>query len=208
MKRSFTLKDFLLENTSHVIRLLIIGDVLFFSAVGLLGPIFALFVEGNIATSGNTAEVVGIATAIFLITRSIGQIPAARIVDKICGDRDDFWFMFWGLVVASIAPLLYLFISTPLELYGVQFISGLALAFNFPSFYGLFTKYIPQSREATAWSIYQTFIDLASAVTAAVGGYIATAFGFHIVIMGVTTIGLIGALALFPVRKHLRAYNC
>lgn len=204
MKHLQLFRGFFLQHTNPVIRFLILGDVMFYSAAGLLGPIFAIFVLDFIP--GATIAVAGTATAIALVTRSIGQIPAARFIDRIRGDVDDFWFMFGGLAVASLLPLFYLVISTPLQLYLVQFAYGLALAFNWPSFYGLFTKYIPLEREATAWSIYQTFVDLGGAAAAATGGILAQYVGFDTVIVGVSTLGLAGALALIPIKKHLRAY--
>ena len=198
--------DFLLRHTSPVIRFLILGDVIFYGAVGILSPIFAIFIEDAIVGGG--VEVVGIATAIFLVTRSIIQIPAAQIVDKICGDADDFWFMFCGLLIGALVPLTYLFITTPAELYFVQFIYGAALAFNYPSFYALFTKYIPKDKEATSWSIYQTSLDLMTAAGAAAGGVAAAALGFDIVIVAVVLIGVLGALLLIPIRERLRTGNC
>jgi MFS family permease len=206
MKRAFRLRDFLLEHTNPIIRYLILADIVFFGAVGLLTPIFSIFVIEYIR--GGTAAVAGIAIAVYLVTRSVFQVPAARIMDRICGDTDDFWFMFGGLLVSSLVPLSYFLVRTPEELYVAQFVYGLALAFYYPSFYGLFTKYIPENKEATAWSIYQTFIDISSAVTAAAGGILATAEGFGPVLLGVAALGSVGALALLPIRNHLRTYNC
>ncbi|MBX9765024.1 MFS transporter, partial [Patescibacteria group bacterium] len=159
-KRSF-FHEHLFDHLNPVIRWLIIGDVLYYAGVGLLGPILALFIVDFI--EGGSIEVAGIAVAIYLVTKSVFQIPAAVIIDKVCGDKDDFWFMFFSLLIASLAPLAYLFVSTPLELYVVQFILGVALAFNFPSFLALFTKYISPSKEATSWSMYYTLVDLFSA---------------------------------------------
>lgn len=198
--------DHFFTGMNPVIRFLIAGDVIYYAGAGLLGPIFAIFVEDFVVGGG--PAVAGTAAAIYLITKSIAQIPAGALVDKICGDRDDFWFMFGGLLAASLVPLSYLFITTPGELYIAQFILGIALAFNFPSFMALFTKYIADNKEATVWSMYFTLADLAMAVAAAVGGYIATAFGFDIVIIAVSSIGVVGTLALLPIRSRLRAMNC
>jgi MFS family permease len=207
MKRARPIRDYLLlANLDPVIRFLIIGDVIYYAGAGLLGPIFALFVADFVG--GPSAEVAGIAAAVYLLTKSIAQIPAGILVDKICGDKDDFWFMFGGLVVASLMPLCYLFVSTPIQLYLVQFVLGLALAFNFPSFMALFTKYLTDNKEATAWSMYFTLTDLAMAGAAALGGYLAVTLGFEAVIIAVSSIGFVGALLLLPIRKHLRAENC
>ncbi len=206
MKRAAFFRNFFLSHTSPVIRFLILGDVVFYAAIGILGPIFALFVVGFI--EGGSAEVAGIAIAVYLVTKSLAQIPAAYIVDKVCGDRDDFWFMFGGLMAASVAHLLLLFVRTPMELYAVEFLIGLALAFNFPSFYALFTKYIPDNREATSWSIYYTVLDLASAGAAALGGFLATVVGFEAVILAVAGFGFVGGILLLPIRSRLKALNC
>lgn len=190
-----------LLRANPVIKHLIFGDVIFFSAAGLLGPIFALFVVDFI--KGGSAEVAGIAIAIYLVTKSAFQIPAASLIDKICGDKDDFWFIFGSLLFASFVPLSYLFISTPLELYVTQFLLGLAFAFQFPSFMALFTKYIPDKKEATMWGIYFTVLDLASAATAAFGGYLAITFGFKIVVVAVSAFELLGTFLFVPMYEHL-----
>ncbi len=205
MKRQsfFPFEEILQANP--VIKFLIFGDVVFFAAAGLLGPIFSLFVVDFI--DGGSAEVAGIAIAIYLLTKSIAQIPAAFIIDKICGDRDDFWFIFGSLIFASFIPLSFLFISTPTELYIAQFLIGLAYAFQFPSFMALFTKYIPDNKEATMWGLYFTMLDLASAATAAIGGYLATTIGFHTVVIAVACLEFAGALLFFPIRKHIREPN-
>ncbi len=202
-----TLSDYLLEHINPVIRFLILGDVIYYAGIGLLTPIFAVFIIDSVP--GGSVEVAGIAIAIYLVTKSVMQLPAAYIIDKICGDKDDFWFMFVSLFVAAIVPLSYLFVSTPFELYIAQFVLGLALAFNFPSFMALFTKYIPDSKEATTWSIYYALFDLLSAGAAAIGGIMAVIFGFGPLIIAVSSIGVIGALLLLPMREHLRKeINC
>lgn len=201
------ISDYFLEHINPVIRFLILGDVIYYAGIGLLTPIFAVFIVDSIP--GGSIEVVGIATAIYLVTKSVMQLPAAYIIDKICGDKDDFWFMFVSLLVASLVPLSYLFVTTPMQLYVVQFILGLALAFNFPSFMALFTKYIPASKEATTWSIYFALFDLLSAGAAAIGGIMAAILGFAPLIIAVSTIGVIGTLLLLPMRSHLRkVINC
>ncbi len=204
-RRLFSIGE--LFRANPVIKFLIFGDAIFFSAAGLLGPIFALFVVDFI--QGGSAEVAGIAIAIYLVTKSVAQVPAAMIIDKICGDRDDFWFIFGSLIFASFIPLAYLFIDTPTGLYIAQFVLGLAYAFQFPSFMALFTKYIPDNKEATMWGLYFTLVDLASAGTAALGGYLATNLGFEVVLLAVFVFEIIGAITFIPIYKHIRhAQNC
>lgn len=200
--RQIPIQEFFLIKMNPVIRSLIIADVVTYGSVGLLGPIFAIFITDFI--QGGTAAVAGTAAAIYLITKSIAQIPAAWLIDAICGDRDDHWFLVGGMAVVSLTPLLYLFISTPGELYLAQVMLGLGTAFTFPSFMALFTHYIDQHRAGTIWGVYYTLIDLSSATAAAVGGILATTIGFHNVILTVTALGLVGTLLYLPAGAALK----
>jgi MFS transporter, DHA1 family, multidrug resistance protein len=201
-RRQLPVADLFLLKVNPVIRFLIITDVIAYSAAGLLGPIFAIFITDFIVGGG--AAVAGVAAAIFLLTKSIGQIPVGALIDRICGDKDDYWFMVGGALVSSLVPLAFLFISTPLELYIVQFILGLSTAFTFPSFMTLFSRYVDKAQEGTTWSIYFALVDLAAAGTAAIGGVLATTAGFEVVIYMVTILGFISTVLYLPIKGYLR----
>lgn len=205
-KRGVPLSDLFLLKMNPLLRFFIMADVVAYAGAGMLAPIFALFIDGFI--EGGSAEVAGVAAAIFLFTKSAAQIPAAAIIDKICGERDDFWVLFIGMIVASLVPLSYLFISTPLELYITQFVLGLSLAATFPSFMALFTRHMEPGREATVWGVYYMLIDFSAAAAGAIGGVVAATVGFEAVILGVTAIGLMGALLYLPAEIHLRRGDC
>lgn len=192
---------FLLD-CNPVIRWLTVSDAFLFSSVGLLAPIFALFIDGYIV--GGSTVVAGMAATIFLFTRSIAQIPAASIIDRIRGERDDFWFLVIGTFVSALIPLAYIFISTPSELYLLEFVYGLANAFTFPSWCALFTRHIDKNREGVEWGVYQTLIDLSSAGAAVFGGVIAEQFGFKWVFILVSFLGILGSLLLLSIRRHIR----
>ena len=76
------LHEYLLDHLNPVIRWLIIGDVLYYAGVGLLGPIFALFIVDFI--EGGNIEVAGIAIAIYLITKSVFQTSSMNISVQLC----------------------------------------------------------------------------------------------------------------------------
>lgn len=202
MKRAINFSSYFLKDISIVIRFLIISDTILIGASGFLGPIFALFVEDYI--KGSNATVVGLAAAIFLITKSLSQIPVAILVDKIRGEKDDFYILFVFSILSSLAPLLYLIISTPLELYLVQFVLAILTAFTFPSYMAIFTRHIGPKKEGTAWGIYFTLTDLAAAAFGAIGGYIAFVQGFATLIIIVVVVSVIGALLLWPIKPYIR----
>lgn len=203
MKQRFTKpQHYFLKDINPVIRLLIISDTVLMGAAGLLGPIFALFIEDFI--QGGNAAVAGIAIGIYLFTKSVFQVPIAYLIDKIRGEKDDFWLMFIFTILIAITPLLYLVINTPLQLYIIQFILGFFAAFTFPTYMAVFTRHIDKKKEGMEWGIYFTLIDLTSAAFAAVGGYIAVTQGFPILIIAVVVISLIGAIFLWPIKPYIK----
>lgn len=202
-KRAQKLKNYFLFDINVVIRFLILSDTILTGAAGLLGPIFALFIH-EFVSAGNSEVVSGIAVGIYLLTKSILQIPIAEFVDRIRGEKDDFWIMFIFTLIIGIIPILYLFIHTPLQLYLVQFFLGLCTAFTFPTYMAIFTRHIDKSKEGTEWGVYFTATDLASALLAIIGGYIASTQGFPTLIIIVVIASIIGSLLLWPIKPYIR----
>lgn len=201
-QRSAKLKYYFLQDINPVIRFLIISDTVLMGAAGLLGPIFALFITDFI--KGGNEAVAGIAAGIYLFTKSILQIPVAHFIDKIRGERDDFWIMFIFTILIAFIPLLYLVISTPLQLYIVQFVLGFFTAFTFPTYMAIFTRHIDKEKEGTEWGVYFTLTDLIGAALAVVGGYIAVTEGFPALIVTVVVVSLFGALLLWPIKPYIK----
>lgn len=201
-RRGIHPQHYFLKDINPVVRFLIISDAVILGAGGLLGPIFALFVEDFII--GGSAAVAGIAAGVYLFSRSILQIPFAHFLDAVRGEQDDFWFLFVCSVLFSLVPLLYLIISTPMQLYVVQAILGLFTAFTYPSFTAIFTRHVDSGKEGTEWSIYFTLTDMLSAALAMVGGFIASTGGFTNLIILVVIVSVLGSLLLLPIRPYMQ----
>jgi len=195
-------REYLLMDANWVIKFLIISDILLTGSRGLLAPIFAIFATGVIPDA--TAETVGIAMTIFLVAKSVFQVPAASIMDKIKGERDDFSMLVFGSLISAILPLFYLIIHTPLELYIIQFFLGISFACMFPSYMAIFTRHIDRDKEGMEWGAYFTLVDLGSALAAAIGGVLAVTVGFTWVIIGMSASSVMGTLLLLPIRSHMR----
>lgn len=195
-------REYLLMDANFVIKFLTISDIIWTGARGLIAPIFAIFAVGVIPNA--TAETIGIATTIYLIAKSVFQVPAASLMDKIKGERDDFSMLLIGSLVSSFLPLFYLIMRTPLELYIIQFFIGVCYAFMFPSYMAIFTRHIDHGKEGMEWGAYFTLVDLGSALAAAIGGVLAMTLGFTWVIIGMSVASFVGTLLILPIRSHMR----
>lgn len=175
---------------NRIIRTLVLGDVLFFSAFGLVSPIFAVFVTDQV--KGATVATVGFAATINLLIRAALQLPIARYIDSHKGEKDDFFLMVIGSLLVSVTPFLYLLVKTPFELYLAQAVYGVGGGFSNPGWYAIFTRHIDKNKEGTEWSLENVGVALAAAGAAAIGGVVAQSFGFNSLFVGVGVLALIG----------------
>ncbi|MDO8574985.1 MAG: MFS transporter [bacterium] len=177
---------------NKVIRVLVMGDIMFFSAFGLIGPIFAVFVTNQIA--GATVATVGFAAMVNLLVRAILQMPIARYIDRHKGEKDDFLFMVAGSTLISIVPFIYLFVETPVHLYIAQVILGIGGALTNPGWFAIFTRHIDKGKEGTEWTLENVGVGLAAAGAAAIGGILAERLGFHNLFLIVGILSLVGLI--------------
>jgi len=186
---------------NRVIRVLITSDFLLQSGWGLIGPIFAIFIIEKVP--GGSLVTVGLIVATYWFVKSIIQPFISHSLDTVKGERDDFKFMFRGLVVANLIPLGYLFITQIWQIFLLEAIRGLAMACVVPTWSAIFTRHIDKGWEAFSWSIESTSIGLAAGLSAAFGGIIAAFLGFKAVFVLVAAFGLTSAFTLLLIRNQV-----
>ncbi|MEK7578325.1 MAG: MFS transporter [Patescibacteria group bacterium] len=193
---------------NKVVRVLVLGDIMFFSAFGLIGPIFAVFVINQIV--GATIVTAGFAATISLLARALLQMPIARYIDRHKGEKDDFIFMVAGSTLISVVPFAYLLVVVPWHLYLAQIVLGIGGALANPGWFAIFTRHIDKGKEGTEWTLENVGVGLAAAGTAAVGGLLAQNFGFHnlFLIVGILSLlGLVIQISLYSTVIELDHHN-
>lgn len=188
---------------NNTIRILILSDFLLQSGWGLLGPIFAIFLTKQI--QGGSIALVGFVAATYWLSKSIVQPFFAYIFDVKKGEKDDFKFLVIGLTVANLIPLGYVFSTYPWQIFILEFLRGIAMACVVPTWSAIFTRHIDKGWEAFSWSIESTGVGFAYAFAGALGGVLATFFGFKVVFVLVTVLGLTSTLFLCRIRHRLFA---
>lgn len=186
---------------NKIIKTLILSDILVFSAWGFISPILAIFVILNI--EGGTVEVAGIAVGVYWVTKSLLQIPVGRYLDRKRGERDDYWIMISGLILASLTPLLFLVATQPWHVYGLQVVHAVGMALAIPPWGGIFTRHMDKGKEAQTWSTESSALGIGVGITSIAGGIIAEKFGFAPLFISISVLGLLGAAALLFIRKDM-----
>ena len=181
---------------NKIIKYLIYSDLVFYTGWGLISPIFAIFILNSI--SGGNAFVVGMATAVNLIVRSLLRVPFGIYADK--SQKTSYQFMFWGLLISALVPIGFIFSTTPMHIYLLQGFLGATLGLSTAGWAGIFSRHMDKGRESTEWGIDAVAVGLGPGIAAALGGIAVTMFSFNSVFIAVTIIGLIGTF-LLPVIK-------
>lgn len=83
-----------------------ISDIFVLTGFGLMDPILAIFIKDNLV--GGTIFAAGLASTLFLITKSIIQLPFSKYVDS--HDDRKRWLILGTLLIAVI-PFLYILVS-------------------------------------------------------------------------------------------------
>jgi MFS family permease len=182
-----------------VTRILVLSDFFLFFSVGLLAPIYAVFVLEKIHGSG--LELIGFATAIFWISRVVSVIPLSHLMDKLKGERDEYYFMVLGTLLISSTPLIYLFADQAWQIYTVQAINGIAFSMIIPAWRVIFTKNLNHEHVSYEWSLDDVGVGIATAISAASGALIAQRFGFNVLFIIIFIIGLTSALVLLVIYR-------
>ncbi len=182
---------------NRVIKYFIIADLVFLSGWGLLGPVFSIFVIEKI--EGATLLTVGAVAAFYWIVRGIVELPVALYIDKKEGEKDDFYVLLLGLMLAGFAAISFLLVKTIPGLFLVQFIQAIAFSFYAPAWSAIFSRHLDKKQYAFDWSLDHTAISLAYGFSAFIGGTLANFFGFKAVFIIASILSFAGMFLLFSV---------
>lgn len=184
---------------NKVIKYLILSDLLFYTGWGLISPVFAIFLLDSII--GGTAFVVGMAAGVNLIVRSLLRIPFGVIADR--GQKASYYLMFWGLLLAAVVPIGFIYSSLPMHIYILQAILGAALAMSTAGWTCLFARHIDKGKESTEFGVDAVAVGLGTGIAGIIGGAAVTYFSYVSVFIAVTFIGLAGVFLLLVIKKNI-----
>lgn len=171
---------------NRTIKLLMLSDVFVLTGFGLIQPILAIFINEGVA--GGTILTAGVASTLFLVTKSLVQLPFSRYIDE--SKNKTRWLILGTALIASV-PVMYIFIDNIYQVYLAETLYGIGSGLAYPTWVGLWSLNLKPGRESFEWSVYSTSTGLGTAATAVVGAAIASLAGFTV------TFILTGLMCLF-----------
>jgi len=186
---------------NRIVFFLIKADFWFFSALGLVAPVFAVFLTDQL--KDGSIEVAGFAVAIYWIVKSIFEIPIAKFLDKHKGERDDLMFLVAGYLIVALIHFGYTQATLSWHIYILEFFYALAMALAMPGWSAIFTRHIDKGREGFDWSIEHVVYSVGTGITGALSGILVTNYGFNTIFIIAGIIATIGALTPLLVYKDV-----
>ena len=186
---------------NKVVKILVLSDFFLLFGWGLVSPILAVFIIQSI--KGGDVKVAGIAVGIYWLFKSLLQLPLANFLDKIKGEKDDYYALVFGTFLASLTPLGFIFATLPWHIYFLQLIHALGMALAIPSWSAIFTRHINRGREAFCWSLDSSALGIGTGIAGILGGIGAKLFGFIPLFLGVSILGIVSSLLFFFIRKDI-----
>ena len=186
------------KSINPIIRGMIFSDFFILSAFSIYGPIFAIFIVGQI--HGGSAETVGLATASYWIVRSALQLPISKALDRLGSDRVDFTALIVGSFLFSIVPFLFIFATEPWHIYVLQAIYGVGDSLAASTYLSVFSHHLDRKRENLEWGTRSVLVGIGTSIAAIGGGFLADHYGFNLIFILTGTLAIFGSCLLIYAR--------
>jgi MFS family permease len=181
---------------NRTMKLLMLSDIFVLTGFGLIQPILAIFINDGVA--GGTVFTAGIASALFMLTKSLVQLPFSRYIDR--HTRKTRWLII-GTLMMALVPIIYITANSIVQVYLAEIVYGLGSGLAYPTWLGLWSSNLDKGQESFQWSIYSTSTGLGTAATGAIGAGVSTFAGFTTTFVLAGLLCLMGCMALLILER-------
>ncbi len=183
---------------NRTMKLLLLSDIFVLTGFGLIQPILAIYINDGSVTGG-TMLTAGMASALFMLTKSLVQLPFGHYVD---GQESKEKWLVLGTLLMSAVPLIYLSASSIYQVYLAEVIYGLGSGLAYPTWLGLWSVNLDRGRESFQWSVYHTSTGVGAAATGAAGAAVASHVGFSATFLLAGLLCILGCLVLLILERR------
>lgn len=177
-------------------RILLVTLTIMTGAAGLLGPIYAIYVEklgGHIlATSASYA--------VFGIVYGLSMLVMGKIADRV---KEKEYFIVFGFLLSGFAYLGFLFATQPLHLFFIEAVLGLAMSSITPANDALYTKHLDSGKYASEWASWEAVFWITDGVSAFLGGLIVAYISFTALFILMASISFIAGVYILLLPRRI-----
>ena len=173
---------------SKITRILLWGANIWFFGEGLLGPLFAVFTE---KIGGDILDV-SWAWSTFLIVTGVFYIIFGKIINR--NKINPAKMLVTGYALNAIFTFGYLLVSSPVQLFIIQFGLGISEAIGSPLWDTMYAKSLHESHAAYAWGLAGGQSQIVTGLATLIGGFLVYYASFHVLFITMGTIQVIATI--------------
>ena len=160
---------------NYFIKLYIFSESFLWSAWSFAGTVFPIFIVQSIP--GGSIQVAAFAQVIYLICRVIVGLCSGRLLMR-SNDQRKLHFTLLGMLAVAIGFAGFAITKDVVMLYVFNGLAGAGMGFSAPAKNAIFAMHLDHNKESTEWSLTDGMTFVCMALATALGGFIATEYGF------------------------------
>lgn len=182
------------------IKILLFADAWMTFALGMIGPIYAIFVE---RIGGDLLDA-SWAYFTFMLTSGVVMYSISRWENHVKHKEK---LVVAGYLIGAFGALLYYFVDGQSMLLITQVVLGFSVAILSPAFDAVYSHYVNKKKEASDWGAWESMGYLVTAIAALAGGYIADIYGFKTLFIVMFISSICGAIISFRLFKNKKSLS-
>lgn len=181
---------------NKALRLLLVTNGLVLLSGAMLGPIYALFVDG---IGGDLLDA-SLTGGIFALAAGITSLISGKFADKLKRPEKIVTIGYFGM---GVGFLMYMFVGSIYMLFLVQVVIGISEAIYSPAFDAIYSKHLAKTKRGREWGAWETINYFSIATGSMIGGIIAKGLGFNFLFWIMATFCFFGAITIYFSPKKL-----
>jgi MFS family permease len=178
------------------LKTLFIYNGIFVFASGLLGPLYAIFVE----TIDKNILSISLSWSAFLMSTTLCMLFLRKFGDSI---KEKEYLLLGGFLIRAFVWFSFPFISTILILILLQILLGIGEAIASPAFDAIFAEHLDDGHHVREYTDWKLISNIASAIAVILGGIIIKYTGFSILFLIMGSLALVSFIGILLKPRRL-----
>lgn len=157
---------------SKTIMVIMTLSMLYSIGVGLLGPVYPIFVVNRFSAS---ILDIGFLYALFGFIAAIFQVLAGKLADNYGRER----VFFAGVMLGAICSVSYIYASDIKQLYVIELLFGVSYALQRPSMLAMMVDLSDRRSRSTVLGMFESIYTMIEAISALLATIIISQIGFE-----------------------------
>lgn len=170
---------------------------LFVLAGSMLGPLYAIYVEGM---AGGIFPI-SLSWSAYLFSTTVFTLVVAKFGDRV---KEKEYLLMAGYLTRALGWCAYIFVNNFYSLMAIQILLGIGEALGSPAFDAIFAEHLDRGKHIKDYSNWKVVGNTSLAVGTLAGGFLVQRYGFDLVFAIMAIIGFVCFVGiLFKPRRLL-----